>query len=113
MEGDVRIAVAGQAAIMGNKNTTQPQGLALGKPMHVIPHPHARDPCGREHGFGTGKILFVGQFPKPFIALHQHDVMTMGAQYLGIVGRFARSVPGAMRVKYGRKAKGLRRLDPI
>ena len=81
--------------------------------MDVIAHADAgmaRRGMGR---LGAGEVLRVGQFFKPFVALHQNDVMAPGPQYLRVVGRLARVIPCAMRRQDGVETESLRRLHAV
>ena len=110
MEDDVGIAVAGQAAVVGDGDAAHNDRPVAGEGMDIEPHAGARDEARLEHLLGALEIGLAGQFLQRCIAGHRGDGEAVGAGDRSLVGRGIAG-PLLVRGQQGIAAESLRGLD--
>jgi len=111
VDGDIRIAVAGQAVAVRNGDAAKPERLARDQPVDIEAEAGAADHDGCKLAFHAVMVSGIGDFFERGIARDQLHGLAVGAQHLRVVGRLMVGWPIAVGGKNGVEPEALRRLD--
>ena len=87
MQDDVGVAVAGEAARMGDCDAAEHQRAAPSEAVNVEAHSGSRDHAGQEPLLGADEIAFEGELRQILVALNPDDAHHGGAGQRGVVGK--------------------------
>jgi tRNA-dihydrouridine synthase B len=110
VEGDVGVAVAGEAARVRNGDPAHHDGPFTGKSVDVEAHSGARRETAEQRGFRPAEVCERGQLVEGGIAFYGSNPHSRGAHYGRLIGRSS-TRPAFVRFAQWLQPEGLRCLD--